>query len=148
MGSAAPRGQVAVRGERFDSPRWEGLWGWAECEAGDEAGETEVVPEKLGFSGRFLQLDSRDFGSRRHTVGPGQDSVAPGPASPPLPMPPARAPARPNREAFEESARLQVGTQCRVCLCPALPWRCCEVLGVRGRGWNPPELLHCGLLTP
>lgn len=68
MGSAAPRGQVAVRGERFDSPRWEGLWGWAECEAGDEAGETEVVPEKLGFSGRFLQLDSRDFGSRRHTV--------------------------------------------------------------------------------
>lgn len=31
---------------------------------------------------------------------------------------------------------------------PALPSRCCEVLGVRGRGWNPPELLHCGLLTP
>ena len=39
MGSPALRGQVAVGGERFDSPRWEGLWGWAECEAGaQEAG--------------------------------------------------------------------------------------------------------------
>lgn len=121
VGSPAARGQVAVRGERFDSPRWEGLWRWAECEAGDAAGETEVVLEKLGFSGRFLQLDSRDFGSRRHTVGPGPDSVAPGPASRPLPTPPAPAPARPSREAFEESAQLQVATQRRVCLCRLSP---------------------------
>lgn len=53
---------------------------------GREGGE--VVPEKLGFSGRFLQLDWSDFSSQRHTVGPGRDSVSPGAASPRRPPPP------------------------------------------------------------
>lgn len=160
---AGARAQPAVRGERgvpscpgtgsrpwgrFDSPRWEGLWRWAECEAGDAAGETEVVREKLGFSGRFLQLDSGISAAGATRWGPGPGSVAPGPASRPpprrpLPRPlPARA-VRPSRK----SAQLQVGTQRRVCLCRLSP-RGLRSAGWEERGWNPPELLHCGLLTP
>ena len=51
----ADGGGTCSRPGPVDSPRWEGLWGWAECEAGDEAGETEVVPEKLSLK---LKLNS------------------------------------------------------------------------------------------
>lgn len=63
--------------------------------AGRKAGQTEVVREKPGFSGRFWQLDLSDFSSQSHPAGTGRDSGVPGrllagpPGAPcPIPCPP------------------------------------------------------------
>lgn len=65
------------------------------CAAEEEADQTEVVREKLGFSGGFLQLDLSDFSPRRRTAGarPGLGFPRRRPA-----WPRTDAPARPRPE--------------------------------------------------
>lgn len=83
--SAGARAQPCVRGEtrgaRAPGTRSPGAGGplirrggegvqlGGVCAAEEEADQTEVVREKLGFSGGFLQLDLSDFSPRRRTAG-------------------------------------------------------------------------------
>lgn len=67
------------------------------CAAEEEADQTEVVREKLGFSGGFLQLDLSDFSPGAARRGPGRDSVSPGAAPPGLAPTPPPGPGRPEQ---------------------------------------------------
>ena len=73
------------------------MCGWAECVAGDEAGETEVVPEKLGVFGKVFAAGLEGFrqpaphGGARPGLGvPGSPLASPPDAPFPVPCPPER----------------------------------------------------------